>query len=497
LLKSIKKILIANRGEIANRIIRSAHDLDIATVSIYSEVDSTSPHVLLARQSIGIGGILSSESYLDIDKIINACKVTGADAVHPGYGFLSENAEFARRCEAENIIFIGPNAETISIMGDKLSAKKKVTEFNVPLVPGMDLAITDLNSAMNIADEIGYPVMIKASAGGGGKGIRIVYDKMDFKDEMKRAMSESKSSFGSDQVFIEKFILAPKHIEVQIIGDQYGNYAALFERDCSIQRRNQKVIEEAPCSLLTDSKRKEICALAIKVAESCNYVGAGTVEFIADQSFNFYFLEMNTRLQVEHPVTEQITSVDLVKEQIKVAMGEPLSINNKTLKINGHSIEVRIYAEDPANNFLPDVGKLTTYKIPKGPGIRVDDGFEEGMNIPIQYDPMIAKLISHGSNREEARKRMLRAIDEYKISGIETTLGFCKFALEHPLFINGTFTTSFVSEHFTPDLLTKSLDHDEEIVAVIVAINGYNEMKSFSKTTPKQNPSNWKSRSKK
>ena len=470
MIKKITKILIANRGEIAVRIIRSAHEMDISTVSIYSDVDAQSPHVLLANEAVGIGGSTSAESYLDIDKIIKACSISGADAIHPGYGFLSENADFAERCTSEGLIFIGPRAQSIQIMGDKLSAKKKVKEFGVPLVPGTDFAISDVEKAIKIAEKIKYPVMIKASAGGGGKGMRVVHDSNHFGEEMKRAMSEAKNAFGSNQVFIEKFIEAPKHVEVQIVGDHHGNYAALFERDCSIQRRNQKVIEEAPCALLPPKKREEIQNLAIKVAKSCEYTGAGTVEFIADDQFNFYFLEMNTRLQVEHPVTEEITGIDLVKEQINIAKGKKLSVSNETLTILGHSIEVRVYAEDPANDFLPDVGTLTTYKVPKGPGVRVDDGFEQGMNIPIQYDPMIAKLITHGKDREEARRRMIRAIDEYKISGIETTLGFCKFTLQHPEFISGHYNTHFVEKYFSSEQLKEPLNKEEEIAASIAVL---------------------------
>ena len=497
MVKIITKILIANRGEIAVRVIRSAHDMGINTVSIYSDVDAQSPHVLLAREAVGIGGSTSAESYLDIDKIIKACKISGADAIHPGYGFLSENAGFAARCESEGIIFIGPSAQSIQIMGDKLSAKKKVKEFGVPLVPGIDFAISDLQKAIKIAEKITYPVMIKASAGGGGKGMRIVEDSSHFDEEMKRAMSEAKNSFGSDLVFIEKFIEAPKHIEVQIVGDHHGNYAALFERDCSIQRRNQKVIEEAPCALLTAEKREEIQDLAIKVARSCDYSGAGTVEFIADDQFNFYFLEMNTRLQVEHPVTEEITGIDLVKEQINIAMGEKLSINNESLTILGHSIEVRIYAEDPANHFLPDAGTLTTYKVPKGPGVRVDDGFEQGMTIPIQYDPMIAKLITHGSDREEARRRMIRAIDEYKISGIETTLRFCKFTLQHPEFVSGNYTTSFVKKHFSPEQLKEHLNKEEQIaasIAVLTFLKGQSEKQEIKPKSDHHKSSAWRNR---
>jgi len=486
MIEKITKILIANRDKVAVRIIRSGHEIDISTVSIYSGVDTQSPHVLLAKEAVGIGGSTSAESYLDIDKIIKACSISGADTIHPRYGFLSENADFAERCTSEGLIFIGPRAQSIQIMGDKLSAKKKVKEFGIPLVPGTDFAISDVEKAIKIAEKIKYPVMIKASAGGGGKGMRIVHDSSHFDEEMKRAISEAKNAFGNDQVFIEKFIEAPKHIEVQIVSDHHGNYAALFERDCSIQRRNQKVIEEAPCALLPPEKREEIQNLAIKVAKSCEYTGAGTVEFIADDQFNFYFLEMNTRLQVEHPVTEEITGIDLVKEQINIAKGKKLSISNETLTILGHSIEVRVYAEDPANDFLPDVGTLTTYKVPKGPGVRVDDGFEQGMNIPIQYDPMIAKLITHGKDREEARRKMIRAIDEYKISGIETTLGFCKFTLQHPEFISGHYNTHFVEKYFSSEQLKEPLNKEEEIAASIAVLTFLKDQSKKQEIKPKR-----------
>ena len=466
---AIQKILVANRGEIAIRVMRSAREMGIKTVAVYSDADKLLPHASYADEAIHIGPAAASESYLDQNKIIDACKKTGADAIHPGYGFLSENASFAERAVQEGITFIGPSPHAIRVMGDKLTSKQTVKSFGVPLVPGMDEPINDIPKAKAVAKEIGYPVMIKASAGGGGKGMRIVHNPNDFEEQMDRAMSEARNSFGNDEVFIEKFIASPKHIEVQVLGDQHGNIIHLFERECSVQRRHQKVIEEAPSALLTDERRKEIGEAAVNVAKSCNYFGAGTVEFIADENLDFYFLEMNTRLQVEHPVTELITGVDLVKEQIKIANGDKLGIKQDDLSIHGHSLEVRVYAEDPKNNFLPDTGTLKKYVRPQGAGIRVDDGYEEGQEVSIYYDPMIAKLITYGKDRLEAIARMRRAIHEYKIIGLETTLPFCDFVLQHPEFIDGTFTTKFVEAHFTPDVLERDIGDDEAEIAALMA----------------------------
>jgi len=464
----IKKILVANRGEIALRVMRSARELGIETVAIYSEADRNALHVRYADEAVCVGPPASTESYLRIDKIIQTCKDLKVDAIHPGYGFLSENADFARQVEKAGIIFIGPSAEAIEIMGDKLSAKAAVLKRNVPLVPGLDKAITDVAFAKKKADEIGYPILIKASAGGGGKGMRIVEDPADFESQMDRAVSEAKNAFGNGAVFIEKFVTSPRHIEIQVLGDQKGNVVHLFERECSIQRRHQKVIEEAPSSVLTPKIREQMGEAAIDVAKSCEYFGAGTVEFIVDENLNFYFLEMNTRLQVEHPVTEQITGVDLVKEQIRIAEGKALSIKQEDLTIKGHAVEVRVYAEDPQNNFLPDIGNLQVYKRPQGTGVRVDDGFEQGMDIPIHYDPMIAKLITYADNREEAINRMVRAIDEYEIVGIQTTLSFSKYVLQHEAFTSGNFDTKFIEKYFEPsDLDEKVTDMESEIAAAL------------------------------
>lgn len=462
------KILIANRGEIALRVMRSCREMGIKTVAIYSEADRNAPFVRYADEAVCVGPPPSAQSYLQMDKIIAVCKDLKVDGIHPGYGFLSENAAFAQKVKAAGIVFIGPSPEAMDMMGDKLSAKAAVKKYKIPMVPGSDGAISDVAEGKKVAAQTGFPLLIKASAGGGGKGMRIVERIEEFEEQMKLAVSEATSAFGDGSVFIEKYVAGPRHIEIQILGDTHGNIVYLFERECSIQRRHQKVIEEAPSAVLTPEIRKQMGECAVNVGKACNYVGAGTVEFLLDENKNFYFLEMNTRLQVEHPVTEMITGIDLVKEQIKVARGEKLSFTQNDLKINGHAVEVRVYAEDPANNFLPDIGTLISYKTPQGPGVRVDDGFEEGMDIPIYYDPMIAKLITHGKDRGEAIDRMVRAIDDYKIAGVETTLPFCKFVLQHSAFTSGNFDTHFIKHHFTPDMLIKN-DKEEELIAALMA----------------------------
>ncbi|MCE7993224.1 MAG: acetyl-CoA carboxylase biotin carboxylase subunit [Roseivirga sp.] len=468
-MRKINKILVANRGEIAVRVMRTAKEMGIQTVAVYSEADRDSPHVHYADEAVCVGPPLSAESYLRGDKIIQICKDLQVDAIHPGYGFLSENARFARDVTDNGIIFIGPSPEAIEVMGDKLAAKNTVAEYDVPMVPGVNHAVTEVDEAAKIAEQIGYPVLIKASAGGGGKGMRVVEQPDDLEEQMKRAISEATSAFGDGSVFVEKFITSPRHIEIQVLGDQHGNLVYLFERECSIQRRHQKVIEEAPSSVLTPEKREAMGKAALGVAKSCNYYGAGTVEFIVDANLDFFFLEMNTRLQVEHPVTEEITGVDLVKEQIYVAEGRALSFAQEDLKIKGHAMEVRVYAEDPTNGFLPDIGRLQTYIRPQGPGVRVDDGFEQGMDIPIYYDPMISKLVTFGDNREMAIERMLRAIKEYRITGITTTLAFCAYVLKHEAFTSGNFDTKFVEKFFDPEELKKKDPEYEQIASALAA----------------------------
>lgn len=464
----MQKILIANRGEIALRIMRSAREMGIKTVAVYSEADRGALHVRYADEAVFIGEAPSNKSYLVGEKIIDACRQTGAEAIHPGYGFLSENAAFARLVREAGLTLIGPSPEAMEIMGNKLSAKAMALKFNIPLVPGTEEAITDIAEAKARSVEIGFPILIKAAAGGGGKGMRIVNSPDVFEEQMNLAVSEATSAFGDGSVFIERYVSSPRHIEIQVLGDTHGNIVHLFERDCSVQRRHQKVVEEAPSSVLTPEIRQEMGRCAVEVARSVNYTGAGTVEFIMDEQLNFYFLEMNTRLQVEHPVTEYITGIDLVKEQIKIARGEALSFKQEDLTITGHAMELRVYAEDPANDFLPDINALQTYTTPKGPGVRVDDGFEQGMEIPIYYDPMIAKLITFGKDRTEAIERMIRAIDEYQITGIATTLPFGKFVMQHEAFVSGNFDTHFVSKYFTPDVLQTGNEQEALVAALIM-----------------------------
>lgn len=487
----MKKILIANRGEIALRIMRSAKEMGIATVAVYSEADRTALHVQYADEAICIGPAASNQSYLLRHKIIEACKVSGADAIHPGYGFLSENAEFARQVVAAGITFIGPTPEAMEVMGNKLSAKAAALKYNIPMVPGTEEAITDVEEAKNRAVEVGFPILIKAAAGGGGKGMRIVDKVEDFLEQMQLAVSEATSAFGDGAVFIERYVSSPRHIEIQVLGDMHGNIVHLFERECSVQRRHQKVIEEAPSSVLTPEIRAKMGKCAVDVARAVNYVGAGTVEFILDENLDFFFLEMNTRLQVEHPVTEMITGLDLVKEQIKIARAEALSFTQEDLKINGHAIELRVYAEDPENNFLPDIGTLATYKTPKGNGVRVDDGFEQGMEIPIYYDPMIAKLITFGATRTEAIERMVRAISEYEITGIQTTLGFGKFVMLHEAFRSGNFDTHFVSKYYQPKSET-AMDEHEALIAALVAVQALNKQTASSIAVESSSASHWR-----
>ncbi len=489
----IKKILVANRGEIALRVMRSAREMGISTVAVYSEADRNAPFVRFADEAVCIGPPPSKESYLVIEKLVKVCKDLKVDAVHPGYGFLSENGDFCKALENAGVIFIGPTPKAMHVMGDKLAAKEAVKNHGVPLVPGTEGAVSGLEEAMKVAKTITFPILIKAAAGGGGKGMRIVEQESELKEGLERAISEAQNAFGDGSVFIEKYVAGPRHIEVQIMADQHGNTLYLFERECSVQRRHQKVVEEAPSAVLTPELRKRMGEAAVAVAKSVDYTGAGTVEFLLDEKLNFYFMEMNTRLQVEHPVTEMITGLDLVKLQIRVAEGEKLPMKQEDLKINGHAIEVRVYAEDPANNFLPDIGTLTTYRPPQGPGVRVDDGFEEGMTIPIHYDPMIAKLITHGATREEAINRMERAIDDYAIAGVETTLPFCRFTMGHKAFRSGKYDTHFVRDHFTPELLLGTEPSDLSASALVAAqIFREGESRPPSRTSTSALPSAWK-----
>ncbi|MCL5130363.1 acetyl-CoA carboxylase biotin carboxylase subunit [Algibacter sp. L4_22] len=470
----MKKILIANRGEIAIRVMETAQKMGIKTVAVFSTVDRNAPHVKFADEAVCIGEPPSNQSYLRADKIIEVAKNLNVDAIHPGYGFLSENAAFAEACETNNIIFIGPKSKALKIMGSKLSAKEAVKQYNIPMVPGIDEAITDVKKAISIAKKIGFPILIKASAGGGGKGMRVVEKEADLESQMNRAISEATSAFGDGSVFIEKYVNSPRHIEIQILADSHGTILHLFERECNIQRRHQKVIEEAPSCVLTPELREEMGEAAIRVAKSCDYLGAGTVEFLLDENNNFYFLEMNTRLQVEHPVTELISGVDLVELQIKIAQGEALQLKQADLKINGHAIELRVYAEDSLNNFLPSVGNLEVYKLPEGENIRVDNGFEQGMDIPIYYDPMLAKLITYGKTREEAIQFMLKAIDGFQIEGVQTTLNFGKFVCNHEAFKSGNFDTHFIKNYYNPEVI-KAESETEAKIAALIAVKQYLE----------------------
>jgi|TARA_R100000479_G_scaffold69849_1_gene33511 propionyl-CoA carboxylase alpha chain len=463
----IKKILVANRGEIALRVMKTARNMGLKTVAVFSEADRNAPHVKFADEAVCIGPPPSSESYLKGDLIIKTAKDLNVDAIHPGYGFLSENADFAEAVEKAGLIFVGPKSYAIKVMGDKLAAKDAVKDYDIPMVPGIDEAITDVEKATKIAKDIGFPILIKAAAGGGGKGMRVVEEEKELAEQMKRAISEAESAFGNGAVFIEKYVASPRHIEIQVLADTHGNVLHLFERECSVQRRHQKVVEEAPSAVLTPQLRQKMGEAAIKVAKACDYVGAGTVEFLLDENHNFYFLEMNTRLQVEHPVTEWITGIDLVEEQIKIADGQELSFTQDDLEINGHALELRVYAEDSLDNFMPSVGTLDVYQPPKGKHIRMDDGFEEGMEVPIQYDPMLAKLITYGKTRNEAIQHMIEAIAAYEVEGVSTTLPFGKFVCEHEAFRSGNFDTHFVKKFYSEDLLKEEIKEEAEIAAKI------------------------------
>lgn len=468
----IKKILVANRGEIALRIMKTAKKMGIQTVAVFSEADRSAPHVRFADEAVFLGPAPSSQSYLLGDKIIEIAKEMSADAIHPGYGFLSENPEFAEGVEKSGLIFIGPGADAIRMMGNKLAAKEAVKKYDIPMVPGVDHAVSDIEEAKEIALSIGFPILIKAAAGGGGKGMRIVENEKDVEEGLLRAISEAENAFGDGSVFIEKFITSPRHIEIQVIADNHGSILHLFERECSIQRRHQKVVEEAPSSILTPELRQKMGEAAVLVAKSCNYTGAGTVEFLMDEKQNFYFLEMNTRLQVEHPVTEMITGLDLVEQQIRIANNEALGFTQEDLKIKGHAFELRVYAENPLENFMPSVGKLKTYRPPSGTNIRVDDGYSEGMTVPIHYDPLLSKLIVHGKTREEAMHRMLEAIAGFQVEGVDTTLSFGNFVFENEAFRSGKFDTNFIKKFYSEENLKKN--HEEEAkVAALFALKHY------------------------
>lgn len=463
----MEKILVANRGEIALRIIKTIKKLGKKAVAVYSEADINSLHVKYADEAYCIGPASSSSSYLRGDFIIETALKAGVDGIHPGYGFLSENADFASKVEKAGIIFIGPTAESIDLMGNKIAARETVRKQGVPLVPGNKNTLTSIDQARIIAADIGFPILIKAAAGGGGKGMRKVMFMEELESQMERAQSEALASFGDDAVFVEKYVSSPRHIEFQIMADHHGNVVHLFERECSIQRRHQKLIEEAPSVVLSDKLREEMGNAAVQVAKSCQYRGAGTVEFIVDENLQFYFLEMNTRLQVEHPVTELITGLDLVALQISVAEGEKLPFTQEDLSIKGHAVELRICAEDPFNQFLPCTGVLKTYCPPVMENVRLDDAFIAGMEVSIFYDPLIGKLIAFGDNRNAAIRNLLEAIKRFDISGIETTLPFGKFVCEHPNFISGEFDTHFIEKYFTPEQINETYTEDALLASKI------------------------------
>ncbi len=476
-MKKITKILVANRGEIAIRVMKTAKKMGIKTVAVFSEADRNALHVKFADEAVCIGPAPSAQSYLKGDTILEVAKSLGVDAIHPGYGFLSENASFSALCEENGIIFIGPKPKAIEMMGSKLAAKEAVMHYDIPMVPGVDHAIVDVEEAKKTAKEVGFPILIKASAGGGGKGMRVVEREEDFEAQMERAISEATSAFGDGSVFIEKYVSKPRHIEIQVMADSHGNVVYVFERECSVQRRHQKVVEEAPSAILTPEKRKEMGEAAVKVAKACDYLGAGTVEFLMDEHLNFYFLEMNTRLQVEHPVTEMISGLDLVELQIRVARGEALPMKQDDLQIHGHAMELRVYAEDPMNDFLPNVGNLEVYRLPEGEGIRVDNGIAEGMDVPIYYDPMLSKLVTYGKTREESIEKMIEAIDNYIVKGVATTLPFGKFVMQHEAFRSGEFDTGFVKKYYDAEKLKAQLDTEAEIAAYLALQNYLNDKK--------------------
>ncbi len=475
-----KRVLIANRGEIAVRVIRACRELGIETVAVYSDVDRSALHVQYADHAYPIGPAPSSESYLVVEKILDAARKSGADAIHPGYGFLSERAPFSKACTEAGITFIGPQPEAIEKMGDKVTARAIMQKAQVPVVPGTDV-LGDADEVVAAAEKIGFPVMFKASAGGGGKGMRLVEKKEDVLSALRGVRSEAQSSFGDDRMYIEKFVEKPRHVEVQVLGDTHGNIIHLYERECSLQRRHQKVIEESPSTAINQDVREQMGKVAVEAAKAVHYIGAGTVEFLVDAQQNFYFLEMNTRIQVEHPITELVTGVDLVKAQIEIAAGEPLAIQQQEVQQRGWAIECRIYAEDPARDFLPSPGKIQILRTPGGYGIRDDSGVYEGWEVPVHYDPMISKLCTYGRTRDEAIQRMLRALQEYTVEGIITNIPFHRWALTHPRFVSGDLDTGFIPQEYRG--LPEEEDHlRHEIILAAAALAAYHKDKELAKS---------------
>jgi len=471
--RPIRKVLIANRGEIAVRVIRGCHEMGIATVAVYSDVDRRSLHVRMAMEAVCIGPAPSAQSYLRGDRILEVAQETGADAIHPGYGFLSENADFARAVQAAGLVWIGPPASAIDAMGSKTESRARMAAAGVPVVPGTKAALQSLEEARQVAEDVGYPVMLKAAAGGGGKGMRRVFSAEELAGAFRAARSEAASSFGDDAVYIEKLILEPRHVEVQVLADAHGNVVHLFERDCSIQRRNQKVVEETPCPVLSPETREAMAQVACRAAEAVDYEGAGTVEFLYGADGSFYFLEMNTRLQVEHPITEMVTGVDLVKAQLRVAGGEPLWFEQSDLVQRGHAIELRVYAEDPTQNWAPSPGPVPGYREPGGPWVRVDSAMYAGAEVPVHYDPMVAKLVVWGADRADAIERSDRALREYRVRGIHTTIPFFRALLRDPDFVSGDYSTAFLDADRMARLCDDMGDPDPIAASLAALVHAY------------------------
>jgi acetyl-CoA carboxylase biotin carboxylase subunit len=492
----IKKVLIANRGEIAVRIIRACREMGVKTVAIFSEIDRRSLHVRLADEAYLVGPAPATQSYLNMDRIMRVAKKSGAEAIHPGYGFFAENYDFVKRVESEGLIFIGPPAEAVKLLGDKVAARKTMRNSGVPIVPGTEVEIGSDDQGTSIAEEVGFPILIKAVGGGGGKGMRIVREKGELKSALRAASSEAKSAFADPRIYIEKYLERPRHVEIQVLADKFGNVIHLGERECSIQRRHQKVVEESPSPVVDEKMRKAMGEAAVTAAKASGYVNAGTIEFLVDPDRNFYFLESNTRLQVEHPVTEMVTGVDLAKEQIRIASGEKLSYRQEDIQWRGSAIECRIYAEDPENNFLPSTGVVHSYWEPSGPGIRVDSGLYEGAEVSLFYDPLISKLLTWGESREEAIDRMKRALSEYRILGVATTILFHLRVMENEKFRKGEIHTHFIEEEFEKQKRSEAADGDElhRAIAVFSALLDYEEKKRvkpvLSEAKSKESP--WK-----
>jgi acetyl-CoA carboxylase biotin carboxylase subunit len=470
---AFSKVLIANRGEVAVRVIRACREMEIRTVAVFSEADRAALHVRLADEALPIGQAPARESYLRIDRVLEAARTSGAEAIHPGYGFLAESAAFARACEEAGIVFIGPRSETIALMGEKTSARREAAAAGIPVVPGTFETLADLDAVTREAERLGYPVMLKAAAGGGGKGLRLVGSAAELAGALPRARSEARGAFGDESVYLEKALVRPRHIEIQVLADHYGHAVHLFERECSIQRRHQKVVEESPSPLVSKQLRERMGELALALVRRVSYTNAGTLEFLVDAEKRPYFLEMNTRLQVEHPVTEMVTGTDLVKLQIRIAQGEALPLRQSELAQRGHAIECRVYAEDPAGGFLPSPGRITALRVPGGPGIRDDSGVYAGWEVPIHYDPLVSKLVAWGASRDEAIRRLRRAVAEYKVLGIQTTLPFFERVLQHPAFVAGDFDTSFVDDFFagSDDRRTRPT----EVAVMAAAIRAFEE----------------------